>query len=242
MLWHKAQGAGGVGGSVELTYSVAGSDFELGAVSNTQFSKTMSIGAEPEAGQKRVLVVVESGAQFLSGSGNISTSSASVGGTSTTKVAENLSPSTSFKQYVAVHTVEVSTGTTATVVLNSVDARGFGVQVYAVYLPSANDLTLFDSGTDGGTTTLTSTVDVPSGDSLAVAAAQYRNGEATPSLSFSGTLGIATDYRQDILSDENFYAGSVLKSASGTGLTAITSDASAAGAESVSIACVFYET
>jgi len=241
MLWHKVQGAGGSGASGDLTYSAADSDFEFGASGNTQFSKTMAIGAEPGAGQKRVLVIAEGGAS-LSVNRDISTTSASVGGISATKVAERLPSSTSYKQYVAVHTVEVPTGTTATVVLNSANSRGFGVQIYAVYISDAADLTLFDSGTDAGTTTLTSTVDTPSGDSFAVAAAQYRNGETTPSLSFSGTLGIATDYRQDILTNENFYAGSALVSGSGTELTATTSDAGADGNESVSVACVFYAT
>lgn len=244
MLWSKVAGAGGVAGGAGgiISYSVGGNAFEIG--SSVNFSATfssMSIGDEPSAGQKRYIVVCDGGCSFYTDD-DISTTSMTVGGITTTLAQENLSSSTSFKQYVGVRYAEVPTGTTATVIVNSAKERGFGVQLYVVYVSSGEALALSDSGTDGGSTTLTATVDAPLGNSLAVTCAQFRNGEATPSISFSGTLGVTTDYRADLLSDENFYAGSIEKTSSATGLTSVITDAGAAGAESVSIACVFTST
>lgn len=242
MLWHSVQGAGGTiggGGGGVISYYVGGTGFELATSTNLigTFS-SLDIGSAPTASQKRYVVVCQGGASF-SVNRDISATDVTVAGLSCTLAVEKLAASTSYKQYAAVHYVEVPTGTTATVSITSAYGRGFSAQVYSVYIDSGDTLSVYSSDTDEASTALSCAVNAPATNSVAAAAAQFRNGEATPSISFGGTLGLTTDYRVDILSDENSYFGSDLLTSSGTGLTATITDSGAAGNESVLVSAVF---
>ena len=229
----------GVSLSTPLSYTVGGNADSIAASGNTSTTfSSLSIGSEPASGRKRYVVVVEGGASAFADS-NISTTSLTIGGITATKALGNLSTSTSFKQYCGVWYAEVPTGTVASVSMVAGAARGFGVQLYSVYMDTDKSLALSDTSVASGTTTLTTTVDVPTTNALTVAAAQYRNGEDTPSISFGGSLGVTTDYRRDLSSNENFYSGSILTTGAATNLTTSISDPVAAGLESVALSCVF---
>ena len=199
----------------------------------------VSIGDAPESGRKRFIVVVTGKASALPNE-DTSTSGLTIGGISATKSAEILATSASYKQYNSVHILEHNSGATADIVVTTANQNGTGLQVYAVYMDAALSLSLFDTSSDEASTALSNTVDIPAGPSVVIVAAGYRNGEATPSISFGGTMGVSTDFRADILTNENFYSGSLfVNGPAEVGKTITISDPTADGGESVSLACVF---
>lgn len=236
----KLIGAGGAKPLPTLTYTPQGAT--TGSGNSFTFSAA-SIGAAPATGKRRYIVVVQGGASDNVNQ-NITPTSVTINSNAATLAVQRVAASTSYKQYTGIHYLEVSTGTTATITITGSFPRRFGLQLYAIYINAGNSLGVFSTSATEGTATLTNTVNIPSGASAAFAAAQYRNGETTLTLSFTGTLGVGTpDYRADILSNENFYAGSVLKStatAAATGRTVSITDTIAAAAESTAVASVFY--
>lgn len=228
------------GGSVPLTYEVAGTaNTTSNSNINPSFS-SVSLGSLPASGFKRYIVIAEGGGAPAANADISAT--ITVAGELATRLVSVLPASTSYKQTAAVHVIENSVDATATIAFSTNGRRrSVGLQVYAVYIPTGATLVSGDTATDSGSTSMSVALDTPSAQSLMVGVAAFRNGESTPSLSLGGTAGVTTDFRVDSSSgNENQYMGSKKFSGSNTGLTITASDATADGAESVMCGAVLY--
>jgi len=152
MLWHKAIGAGGVGGGGPATLTFIGtSDYGASGTSHTYTS--VDIGT---ATSDRIVIVVVHATGNTSGT---TVTGVTLGGTSmTSAIATTNSFSTG-----SIHYLEVASGTSATIVASysSLKARGT-IAVYTLTDWSSATPSYTDSST-GTSTTRSVNMDIPTG-------------------------------------------------------------------------------
>lgn len=241
MIFRALVGSGGLD-NTDLTYSAQGTITRTSGTGTTDpgISHTgVSIGPEPAAGYDRYLVILIGGGPQTVTNTSITSTITVDNVTSDVVLSHSATNSTSYRQWGAIHEIKQNVATTATIRVTLSAVSPYSFIVYAVYVKQTFSISSFNSATAQGSTSMSISLNTPRRDSIIFAIAHFRNGEATPSLSFGGTAAITTDFRSDSSGGgENFYAGSRLFTSANTGLTVTAADATADGLESILFGCV----
>lgn len=206
-------------------------DFYVGGGATTGGStfSAIDIGSEPSVGDRR-FVVVALAVNTSSGT----TPTVTVNGVSASLVVTGAGGG-AFPQRSYLFLAEVNSGTSVDVAIGAVGGQK-GMQAYTLTVGSDYSVVAFNDDFDQQVLPLNLSLNTDAGKNVAIVMAAVRNSEGTPAASFTGTLGITTDYRADYLTNENIYVGSAELEDAASGLTAqmnvsgISGDSSAAGA------------
>lgn len=223
MLWHKAQGAGGVVGLIEsVTY--LGVDTSTNNPVSPLTSGTITFGSEPSAGKKRYIVASVTFSQIGSSGSYTFPFSVTIGGVAATWVIG--AQGTNLHNVYSLCYAEVPTGTSGTVVVTFTGSGGTSHLIYlhSIITNGKGDLAATDSFGLGPLSSSTTTVslDSDSGDVI-IAGLVVRNGTATPTLSDTSGFGFSGwDATIDQTSSEYTSVASALTNFTGSGTFNIT--------------------
>lgn len=241
MLWHKAIGAGGVGGAGSIeSVTYLGFDTSTANPVSPFTSGSITFGSAPTAGKKRYIVASITFTQIGTSGSYSFPFSVTIGGNSATWVTG--AQGSNLHNVYGLCYAEVPTGTSGTV---EVTFTGSGGTSHLIYLHSiitngAGNLSATDSFAKGPLTTTTTTVSLASnsGD-VVVAGLVVRNGTSTPTLTDTSGFGFSGwDANEDQQSTEYTSVASALTNFTGSGTFSIT-DAVADLSSSAIVAATF---